>query len=274
MKQAFSEPVQSVILDLVPLIRQLFAGPYAIAVAGSVGKKKDDSFSDIDLRAYYDAWIDDESLLSELKQEIDGKIAGWAMKGVLIDGYWPRQIETIDTRLKSILSGANIDPDPCIWTIGGYYLPTDIINNTIIEDPYRILANWQDQLRAYPCEYKKAVIKKYLASAEYWQNDYHYQSKVLRKDIVFCSGIAYLLVHDLIQIVFALNNAYYSGDGWNLNYIRSFTTAPQGFASEIEKVLLIGDANDYARQRETLCRLIDQVKQLVHKQSSQQDQHE
>ena len=274
MNQAFNEPVRSVILDLVPLIRQLFAGPFAIAVAGSVGKKKDDSFSDIDLRAYYDAWIADESLLGELKQKINDKIAGWAGKGVLIDGYWPRRIEAIDTRLRSILSGANIDPDPCIWTIGGYYLPTDIMNNTIIEDPYRILANWQGQLRAYPDAYKQAVIKKYLASAEYWQNDYHYQSKVQRKDIVFCSGIANLLVHDLIQIIFALNNAYYSGDGWNLNYVRSFAAVPAGFASEIEKVLLIGDANDFAWQRDTLCRLIDQVKQLVLKQASQQGQPE
>ena len=159
-KPKFDEPLNRVIQDLVPLIRQLFAGKYAIAVAGSHGKQKYDALSDIDLRAYYDSWIEDEVRCNSVKQEIKDKIQAWHKIGVRIDGYWPRRIPVIESRINSILSGENADPDPCQWTIWGYYLPTDIANNTIIEDPFQILANWKVQLQTYPLKLKDAVIKK------------------------------------------------------------------------------------------------------------------
>jgi hypothetical protein len=219
--------------------------------------------SDIDLRAYFDSWIEDEARCHSIKQQIKDKIQAWHQIGVEIDGYWPRRIPDIESRLNAIRSGENFDPDPCLWTIWGYYLPTDIANNTIIEDPFQILSNWKDQLQTYPQNLKNAVIKKHLASALYWRNDYHYINKVQRADTVFCSGLANLLVHDLIQIIFALNHTYYSGDGWNLAYIKTFTKVPVDFTREVEKALLVHDPHEFGEQRAALCRLIDQVEQLV-----------
>ena len=265
-QREFSEPLASVIQDLLPLLRQLFSGRYAIAVAGSHGKKKDDGLSDIDLRAYYEAWIDDTEKRRHLEQEINGKLRKWSEQGVEIDGYWPRRIADIDARLNAVLSGENTGPDPCIWTIWGYYLPTDIANNTIIEDPRSILAGWKEQLRTYPEPLKKAVIKKHLDSALYWRSDYHYENKVRRQDVLFCMGLASLLVHDLVQVLFALNRAYYSGDGWNLAYLANFTLAPPGFADACADILLVKDPSGLRHQRDRLCRLIDQVEDLVRQQ--------
>lgn len=263
-RQEFSEPLNSVICDLVPLLRRLFVGRYAIAVAGSHGKNKSDELSDIDLRTYYDAWIDDDSLRKLVQLEIDEKIFNWAKCGVKIDGYWPRPIFEIDSKLEAIIRGTNTDPDPCRWTIWGYYLPTDIVNNMIIEDPFFILKKWKKQLLIYPDVMKNQIIKKNLNNILYWRNDYHYESKVNRKDILFCTGLASLLIHNMVQIIFSLNNIYYSGDGWNLKFIETFTIVPTGFIDEIPKILLMNDIAGFKKQRTKLCHLIDQIEQLVY----------
>ncbi len=262
-----ADPLSRVVADLLPLLRQLFAGRYAIAVAGSHGKKKNDPMSDIDLRAYYDQWISDAGQLAELKHEINRRIAAWKQQGVEIDGYWPRQIAAIDARLQAILDGTDPEPDPCVWTIWGYHLPTDLANNTIIEDPFAVIAGWQKQLQTYPDGLRANIIKKHLNRALYWRHDYHYKSKVIRQDTVFCAGLASLLVHDLIQVVFALNRAYYSGDGWNLTYMANFPILPPGLCAELETVLLVGDPAGFQAQHERLCQLIDTVEQLVKENS-------
>jgi len=259
----FPEPLNRIVDDLLPLIRQLFSGKYAVAVAGSYGKKRNDGMSDIDLRAYYENWIPDTDRLTTLRQTIDLHIKDWRRQGIEIDGYWPRRISEIDDRLQSILDGSSPDPDPCIWTIWGYHLPTDLANNTIIEDPFAIISTWQRQLQTYPDKLRNHMIKKHLDSALYWRHDYHYQNKVARQDTLFCAGLASLLAHNLVQVIFALNRVYYSGDGWNLNYIARFHLVPPGFCSELESVLLVGDPEQYPKQRERLCRLIDSVEHLV-----------
>jgi hypothetical protein len=89
----FSEPLNSVILDLVPLIRQLFVGQYAIAVAGSHGKRKSDGLSDIDLRAYFNDWISDEDQCNQLKLEINGNHVTFAL---MVTGHGEYSILTRD----------------------------------------------------------------------------------------------------------------------------------------------------------------------------------
>jgi len=110
------------------------------------------------------------------------------------------------------------------------------------------------------------VIKKHLDSALYWRRDYHYENKVKRQDVLFCIGLASLLVHDLVQILFALNHAYYSGDGWNLAYLANFKLTPPGFADACTDILLVKDPSVLQHQREQLCQLIDQVEALVSQQ--------
>jgi predicted nucleotidyltransferase len=83
----FPEPLNRIIDDLLPLIKQLFSGKYTIAVAGSYGKKRNDSMSDIDLRAYYENWIPDTDRLASLRQTIDLHITDWRRQGIEIDGY-------------------------------------------------------------------------------------------------------------------------------------------------------------------------------------------
>ena len=100
----------------------------------------------------------------------------------------------------------------------------------------------------------------------FWRVDYHYRSKVERGDRVFSAALTSRLVHDMIQILFALNEIYYVGDGQNLDFVRKFRIVPPGFPEKVEEVLYppAGD-NRLDVQYRMLGALIDEVVQLAEK---------
>ena len=98
----------------------------------------------------------------------------------------------------------------------------------------------------------------------YWRQDYHYRNKVERRDLVFLAGLTSRLVHDLIAILFALNETYYVGDGNNLGFIARFRHVPEGFAEAVGRILYPAPGADvFERQYADLARLIDAVVDLA-----------
>ena len=132
----------------------------------------------------------------------------WKERGINIDGVWRRTVGEIDSALDGWLSG-EITPVNLVWTIWGYHILTDINNQFAIEDPYQIIGDWKERLSVYPPALKQAILGKYAASLRYWRSDYHYAHKVERGDVVFLAGMASKLVHESIQILFALNETYF-----------------------------------------------------------------
>jgi hypothetical protein len=258
------QSISPVVDDLLPLLRRLFDGRYAIAVGGSVGKKRSDRLSDIDFRTYYDSWIRDETALERTKSELAQKMAAWKERGITIDGYWPRRIGDIDRRLDGILAGTDIAPEPQFWTIWGYHLPVDIANNLVIEDPSGIVESWKKRLSVYPAALKRAILAEGLQEARYWRGDYHYRSKVERGDPVFCMGLAVKLVHTLVRIVFALNETWYPGDGRNLEALEELPFLPRDFTRTIDRILFPdGGREGIGEQYRLVRKLIDGVDELV-----------
>ncbi len=254
-------PLDDVIKDCLPLIRPMARGQYAISIGGSIGKGTFDQISDVDFRLFCEETV----LQDEDGQEVLGKfldrVSHWRQKGVEIDGCWVRRIEDVNIALNSWIQG-NVLPDELVWTIWGYHLPTDINNQHIIEDPDGIIAHWKKLLSIYPPKLKKAILVKHSELLRYWRNDYHYRNKVNREDIVFLAGLSSKLVHDIIQILFALNEVYYVGDGWNLRYISKFTIKPEKFEHKVKRILY-PSSGDYEIQYLELCALIDDVLELL-----------
>ena len=155
---------------------------------------------------------------------------------------------------------------PYEWTVWGYSILTDIYNQQIIEDPYGRAARWKERLAVYPEALKESLLKHYSSSLEYWRSDYHYQNKVNRKDIVFLAYITCRLIQDIIQIIYALNEFYYPGDGMNLEYTQQFKIKPSSFEEKTAAVLRISGANSndaYAEQYKNVISLIDDTLLLV-----------
>lgn len=256
------QDLERIVSESVPLIRQLARGRYAIAVSGSRGKGLADELSDVDFRLYRDV-APPAAEFTECRAAFQSLIDRWRGRGVEIDGCWIRQIEEIDRKLDASLAGYP-ETEPIVWTVWGYHLLTDIRNQQIIEDPYGIIAGWQCRLQTYPRALKRAIIDRHWRSLTYWRDDYHYRNKVTRGDAVFLASLAVRLVHDLIQIVFALNETYYPGDGDNTRWTSTFAIKPAQFEDRVEAALYPAPGpKAYERQRELLMALIDDTGALI-----------
>lgn len=259
----FPPDVQAVIDDCLPLCRALGQGRYAVSVGGSYGKGTFDRRSDIDFRLFCDSLLEPPAARAAARAALEAAIRRWDERGYKIDGCWVRTVGDIDRQLDAGLAGT-ATPDDRVWTIWSYQLLTDINNQAVIEDPFGIIAGWKARLRAYPAPLKDALLKKHLASVRYWRHDYHYRSKVERGDVVFLAGLTSRLVHDLIAILFALNETYYVGDGNNLDFIARFQHVPVGFAETVSRILYPAPGADvFERQYADLARLIDAVVALA-----------
>jgi len=263
----FPAEVQPVIDELLPLCRALGEGKYAVSIGGSYGKGTFDRQSDLDFRLFCERKVSDPNDREAAGRALREAIDRWATRGFVIDGCWTRTVEEIETQLELWINGEGKAPD-IVWTIWGYHVVTDVYNQAVIEDPYGILANWRDRLNVYPAKMKETIIKKHVASLRYWRQDYHYANKVMRRDLVFLAGLTTKLVHDLIQLLFALNETYYPGDGKNLHFTDGFAIVPQQFRKRVEAILYPGqDKEAITSQRIRLMNLIDEVLALVPQES-------
>lgn len=268
--RTFSPVVQEVINEFIPICQNLAhgRGRYAISVGGSLGKGTWDSHSDVDFRLFHEEQLPWTDKAPELWKDYFTAIDRWGKQGVRIDGVWCRQIVQIEEAMNRWLDG-KIEPQDLVWTIWGYHLLTDIYNQHIIEDRFGVIAGWKTKLKSYPRKLKLAILEKHMGSLRYWRKDYHYANKVERQDSVFLAGLSARLVHDMMQVLFALNEVYFVGDGNNLGYIYHFTYKPIDFEARVQQALypqLESEQtldNPFRKQYDLLMTLVDEVENLV-----------
>ncbi|MBN1248493.1 MAG: DUF4037 domain-containing protein [Anaerolineae bacterium] len=255
----FPPEIQPVIDELLPLCRALGEGKYAVSIGGSYGKRTFDAASDLDFRLFCERRSDDPAASAALQVAIER----WAQKGVIIDGCWVRTIADIEAQLDRWEAGEG-EPIDLVWAIWGYYVVTDAYNQAVIEDPYGVLAGWRERLSTYSPRLKQAILDKHLRSLRYWRPDYHYLHKVEQGDVVFLASITAHLVHNTLQVLFALNETYYPGDGNNLHFVRHFEVAPERAVERIENILYPGKGPEaFTVQYTELIALIDDIERLV-----------
>ncbi len=269
MTQTTFPPVIHSILEEFAVILKQLAGDqrYAIAVSGSLGKGTWDSRSDVDFRLYTDRAIAWPHQDPESWKDYFAATERWKERGIRIDDVWPRTVGDINAALDRWTQG-DIQPMETVWTIWGYHLLTDINDQYSIEDPYDIIGEWKERLRFYPPALKQAIMKKYTGSLQYWRADYHYANKVKRCDVIFTAGLTSKLVHEILQILFALNETYFVGDGSNLIYAEKFTILPENFSSRVHKIFYPSSPDPVTEQYSLLTALMDEVIELVHQECS------
>lgn len=251
------------IAAMTPLIADLAEdGNGAVALAGSRGKGRSDMQSDYDFRVYAHAYRP-ELKQTEQWNRFEAGMRGWQQKGIRMDGIWMRSYAGVERELESWLLGAAV-PKSFEWTIWGYHLPTDLANQQIVNDPAGTLTGWKRRLAVYPEPLRQAMLAQYSEVLRYWASDYHYEAKVLRRDLVFLVGLAGKLANAILQVVFALNRAYYPGDGWNLPMAAELPLLPPDFLSRMTSILEPGrDPDAFARQRTELIAMIADLEVLI-----------
>lgn len=255
--------IQPIVDDFAPRCIALAEGRYALAIGGSFGRMNSDHRSDLDFRLYCDAVVSDPEERARRQADVDEAVREWAARGVVLDGCWVRNIPRISRELEQWRRGV-IAPEDRVWTVWGYFLPTDIANLAVVDDPYGVIEAWRGALTPYPPLLKQALLERHLGRVRYWRQDYHYPNKVQRQDIVFLASLSARLVHDLIQILFALNEIYYVGDGNNLAFVQKFALLPAGFIDGVTQALYPGQgAGMYEAQYDRLMELTDSVESLL-----------
>ncbi len=253
-------PIQPVLDDFIPLCQTFGRGRWVIAIGGSFGKGANDHTSDLDMRYYCDelamSWGAIEAAFMPL-------VNAWGERGVKVDGVWVRTIPEIESALAGWLAG-QVKPVELVWSVWGYHLLPDLYHQRIILDPFGVAADWKARLAVYPPVLKRAVLAKHMGSLRYWRRDYHYASKVRRADVVFLAGLSARLVHDMCQVIFALNERYFVGDGQNLRFIAGMPIQPRDFAARVQQALYPAPGErQFEEQYAALCALIDELEALV-----------
>ncbi|MFZ4508169.1 MAG: DUF4037 domain-containing protein [Fimbriimonas sp.] len=228
----FRPEVQEAIQDFTETLQTFQVGKRAITIGGSTGKGIFDANSDLDFRIFHERellWPDKDP---EPWRPVWAKVAKWKERGINIDGVRPRSIGEIDEALRRAIDG-QVEVDPKVWSVWGYHLLTDIDNQFIIEDPVGIIAGWHELLHPFPPKLKEALLKKHLESLRYWRADYHYRNKVQRGDPVFLAALSARLVHDIMQVLFAINERYFPGDGANLVFAQKFEIKPENLEDRL-----------------------------------------
>lgn len=256
--------IQAVIDECLPLLRALGRGRVAVTIGGSHGKGTYDERSDVDFRVFCDEVVGAPRFWeSEAWKPFACAVDSWRERGIDIDYCWVRSVLEIDELLDAWLAG-NGRPVHQEWSIWGYHLLTDLANQLVIDDPEGLVAAWQARLADYPHALQTALIRKHLGSLRYWRKDHHYRKKVARGDVVFLAGLSARLVHDILQVLFAINRTYYVGDGNNLGYATAFALQPADLAARLTTALYPGPGDDaFSRQSATLAALIDDLEPLV-----------
>lgn len=252
------------IAAMTPLIADLAEdGRGAVALAGSRGKGWADAQSDYDFRVYAESYRGPDIRHTEQWQRFEAARQYWEARGARLDGVWMRSCAGVHRDLAAWFDGALV-PKEFDWTIWGYQLPTDLLNQQIVHDPDGVLAGWKAQLAVYPEPLRVAVLRRYRGILSYWAADYHYASKVARRDLMFLVGLAGKLANALLQVVFALNRVYFPGDGWNLPMAAELPLLPSNFVSRMEAILEPGrDPDAWKRQRADIIAMATDLETLV-----------
>jgi hypothetical protein len=222
------EPIQRIVSDLLPLVRQLARGEYAIAFGGSYAKGTADDQADVDLYLFaHDVLPGEERtrIASGSSPEIEG-IRAWGDDAPFTEAgtdfrfrghnveCWLRNTGHVERSIAECREGV-VRREFVTWTTTGFYNHCCLSDLTVmlsLDDPFDIIARWKSEVAIYPPKLREAIVDHHLAAAEFWPDNFHYLSAIERQDVIYATGIVQQVVHNLVQVLFALNEAYFPGD--------------------------------------------------------------
>lgn len=270
------------VYELVPLIRQFCRSEYGIALGGAHVKGAQDAHSDVDLYLFAREALRAEQraeLCRQFSQEIH-TVTGWGEGDEFVqagtDFYlgeqkvecWLRHSDYISDIITECKQGV-VRRDDVTWTVMGFFnhcTLSDLHNMQPLDDPYGVLARWQAEVREYPPRLRETILNTHLRAAKFWPDNFHYITAVERRDVIYVMGIVQQVVHNLIQVIFALNRAYFPGEKKLALAMERLAIMPERFTERITHLIFPGVVGDLAflrNQRQELGRLVREVEALV-----------
>ena len=189
------------------------------------------------------------------------------MDGLKVE-VWLRNIETVDEIVDECARGI-ARREFVTWTVMGFYRHctlSDLYNMRPLKDPDGILARWKAAVSVYPPKLRTTILETHLQAAQFWPDNFHYRTAVERCDVIYTTGIVQQVVHNLIQVIFALNSTYFPGDKKLALALEHLEVRPPEISQRIEALLSPSGGRTRAaleQQRKEVRLLVGQVEALV-----------
>lgn len=277
-----SNEISAIVSEIIPVYRDFVCGEYAIALAGAHAKGVADVNSDLDMFIYTEgiqpysfrkalieniADNDDIYISEEIDKEPWGGIIDFFYKGYKIETN-VRDIKNVRNVVDECLQG-KIKIFPASWTLHGYYnyvYLSEIDFIKPLEDAYKVVYNLKQKLKSYPLNLKKTIINEFWCKSNQWLNNFHYISAINRMDSIYTSGIVQQTFHSIVQVLFALNEKYFSGDKKIEKQLSDLAFCPRCLIENIEFLLASNKkVNLLQQQRRILCDTVSEIEVEIKK---------
>ena len=270
------------IQTLVDLLKKTVEGKCAVALAGAHAKGTADQDSDIDLYIFAERARPYAQRLELICSIADPGTTPWVDSsfdaapwgGGMDFTYQGPPVEVVGrtlTRMDQVIADCQegkFEIIPATWTSNGYYSFIYLCELSFIKpiwDPDGVLAAYQQRTAAYPDPLRQAIIKTFLGRAGTWMGNFHYESAIRRGDILFTAPIVLHTVMDMVQVVFALNRVYFTGDKKLEHALSEMPYCPEAFRPNQIDILLTAarDPQHLAQQQRMLRQTWDELSQQV-----------
>jgi predicted nucleotidyltransferase len=273
---------QAVVDDLLPVVRRFATSDYGIALGGAHAKGTADPESDLDLYVFSDTILSTDKrvrLLTDFGPPVGG-IVSWGDDSPFVQAgtdflhhelhveCWMRSRQHIDSSIAECNAGT-VRRDMVSWTTTGFYnhcALSDLQAMIPLEDPVGMLASWRQQIQVYPPRLRRAIIQQHVQAAAFWPANFHYSSAVERTDVIYTTGIVQQVLHNMVQVLFALNEVYFPGDKKVALALGALRSIPDGFVERMLDLLAPGQSLhvDVLRaQQQALQVLLAEIQGLV-----------
>ena len=264
------------ITDIVEMLKTTGSGDMTITLAGAHAKGLADELSDIDIYMYY------ESPNSyEVNKQIVGAFADggeafitadhtstefggcyiFHYKGTLVE-VTTRLYENALKRIRETLAG-RFEIIPNSWTINGYYTFTYVSEISYVKpvwDPPRFIENTKKIIYPYSQKLKSSIIEVFGGRMTAPLNNREYDNAVKRGDFFMVNFFVKSVLLNMVQVIFALNNVYFTGDKQITKKLAALPYCPAKLLENIEFLLgTPADCGNLERQRGLLCEIVNEL---------------
>lgn len=276
-----NQEIKNMIETLKNTLKTTINGKCAIALAGSYAKGNADKNSDIDFFMFVEDPKSYEERVEIIKKIADKDKPIWVSEsfqesawGGTMDFYYKgvpveTTVRTID-RMESVLNDCidgNFEIIPALWTTNGYYTYiylSEISFIKAIDDDYGIIEGYKQMIILYPQKLKNAILECFFDRANMWLDNFHYISAIEREDVLFTGSIVKSTVLDMVQVIFALNEVYFTGDKKLEQQLSKLPYCPHKLLDNVEFLMSSPkDKEKLALQRELLISIRDRLQYKI-----------